>query len=257
MNKKLIELKNNKEKVLFIHYSCKSFDDENECLSPRVTSIAVYYYDERAIKSFTFNIAAEVLHISKEDIENHYDEIEKKILEDFFLFAKEHYDYYWIHWNMTSMNYGFDALEHRYEVLTGTRPHHISEDKRYNLSKLIVFEYGKDYADDPKMKNLILLNWGKLPREYLEGQDEIVAFENKDYIKMHKSTIEKVKFFRYIFIKLLHKEVKTKKKNLKIFIQEQFDKTIIQILSLLSLFITVGGFLCKLFSLVYKYFSSK
>ena len=28
MNKKLIELKNNKEKILFIHYSCKSFDDE-------------------------------------------------------------------------------------------------------------------------------------------------------------------------------------------------------------------------------------
>lgn len=33
MNKKLIELKNNKEKILFIHYSCKSFDDDNLSLS--------------------------------------------------------------------------------------------------------------------------------------------------------------------------------------------------------------------------------
>lgn len=253
MNKKLIELKNNKEKILFIHYSCKSFDDENECLSPRVTSIAVYYYDERAIKSFSFNIAAEVLHISKEDIENHYDKIEKKILEDFFLFAKEHYDYYWIHWNMTSMNYGFDALEHRYEVLTRTRPYHISEDKRYNLSKLIAFEYGKDYADDPKMKNLIILNWGKLPRDYLEGQDEIEAFENKDYIKMHKSTIEKVKFFRYIFIKLLHKEVKTKKKNWKLIFKEIFENPFIQILSLLSILITVGSGIVILIKWIYSF----
>ena len=71
MNKKLIELKNNKEKILFIHYSCKSFEDENGCLSPRITSIAVFYYDERAIKSFAFNTAAEVLHISKDEIENH------------------------------------------------------------------------------------------------------------------------------------------------------------------------------------------
>ncbi|MCQ2593336.1 MAG: hypothetical protein MJ188_11205, partial [Treponema sp.] len=188
MNKKIIELENNKDKILFIHYSCKSFDDENECLSPRVTSIAVFYYDERAMKSFAFNTSAEVLHISKAGIENYYDVIEKKILEDFFSFVWVHYDYYWVHWYMTSMNYGFDALEHRYEVLTGSKAPHISEDKRFNLSKLIAFEYGKDYADDPKMKNLILLNWGTLPREYLDGKDEVEAFENKDYIKMQKST---------------------------------------------------------------------
>ena len=213
MNKQLMKLKENKEKTLFIHYSCKSFEDENECLSPRVTSIAVFYFDERAMKSFAFNTAAEVLHFSKDGIESHYDDIEKKILEDFFSFAKNHYEYSWIHWNMTNMNYGFDALEHRYEVLTGKKSYHISEEKRFNLSKLIAYEYGKDYADDPKMKNLIILNWGKTPKDYLEGQDEVEAFENKNYIKMHKSTIEKVKFFRFIFIKLIHNEVKTKKKN--------------------------------------------
>lgn len=239
MKKIINELEKNIDKILYIHYSCENLSDNNEGLSPRITSIAVYFHDESALKSFAFNIAAEKLHIKRNDIENNLNAIEKKLLEDFFEFVNDHYDFYWVHWNMSNMNFGFDALEHRYEVLNNKRAKHIPEEKRFNLSKLIALKYGSNYADDPKMKNLMLLNWDKLPRDFLDGKEEVEAFNNKDYIKMHKSTISKVRFFRYIFIKLIHNEIKTKKKNWKLIFKELFEKPFFQILSISAMFVTI------------------
>lgn len=252
MKKVINELEKNINKILYIHYSCENLSDNNEGLSPRITSIAVYFHDESSLKSFAFNIATEKLHIKRDDIENNLDEIEKKLLEDFFEFVNDHYDFYWIHWNMSNLNFGFEALEHRYEVLHGKKPKHVPEEKRFNLSKLIALRYGQNYADDPKMKNLIILNLDKIPRDFLQGDEEVEAFKNKDYIKMHKSTISKVKFFRYIFIQLIHNEVKTKKKNWKLIFKNLFEKPFIQILSLLSILITVVGGIFSLFQWISK-----
>lgn len=255
MKNQLSFLKQDVDKIIYIHYSCENLGDDNEGLSPRITSIAVLIHNGEYLKSFAFNIAAEKLHISKDDIETKLDKIEGKLLEDFFDFVKEHYEFYWLHWNMTNMNFGFEALGHRYEVLHNKKPTHISEEKRFNLSKLISFKYGSNYAEDPKMKNLMLLNWGKIPRDFLQGDAEVEAFRNKDYIKMHKSTISKVKFFRYIFIKLIHNEVKTKKKNWKLIFKNLFEHPFIQILSLLSILITVGGGIFALVKLIISFFN--
>lgn len=241
MKKIIYDLEKNLNKILYIHYSCENLSDNNEGLSPRITSIAVYFHDESSVKSFAFNIEAEKLQIKRDDIDKDLDIIEKKLLEDFFDFVKDHYDFYWVHWNMSNMNFGFDALEHRYEVLNNKKAIHIPEEKRFNLSKLVASKYGTNFADDPKMKNLILLNWDKLPQDFLDGKEEVEAFNNKDYIKMHKSTICKVKIFRYIFIKLIHNEVKTKKKNWKLIFKELFEKPFFQILSIMSILITVVG----------------
>jgi hypothetical protein len=64
-----------------------------------------------------------------DEIESHYDSLEKKMLDEFFNFAKEHKDYTWINWNMRDINYGFEAIENRYLVLL------IDENLKVSLKK--------------------------------------------------------------------------------------------------------------------------
>lgn len=236
-------------KILFIHYSCQSFTDDNEGYSPRITSIAVLD-EENNLKSFSIHLVAEKMHIERAQIANRYDEIEKNMLDEFYDFAGKRYEYTWIHWNMNNINFGFEAIEHRYEVLAGKKPYHIDEKKRVNLSRLITNKYGQNCADDPKMENLMKLNGGT-PRSYLSGLDEIEAFKAKEYLKLHKSTMCKVKWFSTVYNLLNRNEVKTKKINWKLFFRSIFEHPVMQFLSLIALLFT----LCTGTSWIYSLFS--
>lgn len=249
-DKKLELAKKNSNKILFIHYSCQSFTDENEGYSPRITSIAVLFNEGHILKSFSIHFVAEIMHIKRDDIEQHYDEIEKIMLESFFEFAQSHYDYYWLHWNMSNINYGFEGIEHRYQVLTNKTPYHVDEEKRINLSKLITRKYGNNCVDDPKMINLMELNGGK-HRDYLSGAEEVEAFKNKEYLRLHKSTMCKVYWFSMIFYKLIDSEIKTKKKNWKLIFKSIFEHPIIQIFSLIALLFSIATGIYWLFTLFF------
>jgi len=250
-NKKMKHLIQNKSKILFIHYSCQNFTDKNQELSPRITSIAVLFNNGNILKSFSIHYTAEILHIDRNDIENKYNDIEKEMLSDFFKFAESQYDYIWLHWNMSNINYGFEALEHRYKVLTGKDAYKISEENKYNLSKLILNKYGKNCVDDPKMYNLMTLNGG-IHRDFLSGADEVKAFENKDYLKMHKSTMCKVYWFSSIFYQLIKNKIKTDKFNWNIFLNQIFRHPIMQILSLIAMILTIISGFYLIFSLLMK-----
>jgi len=250
-NKKMKHLIQNKSKILFIHYSCQNFTDKNQELSPRITSIAVLFNNGHILKSFSIHYTAEILHIERNDIENKYNDIEKEMLSDFFKFAESQYDYIWLHWNMSNINYGFEALEHRYKVLTGKDAYKISEENKYNLSKLILNRYGKNCVDDPKMYNLMTLNGG-IHRDFLSGADEVKAFENKDYLKMHKSTMCKVYWFSSIFYQLIKNKIKTDKFNWYIFLNQIFRHPIMQVLSLVAMILTIISGFYLLFSLLMK-----
>ncbi len=43
-------------------------------------------------------------------IEDYYDDLEKEMLDEFFLFVSKHNNYNRIHWNMRDINYGFEAI---------------------------------------------------------------------------------------------------------------------------------------------------
>lgn len=227
------ELDDQRRKLNYIHYSCQSLSDENEGYSPRVTSIAVLHHSSSQMYSFSIHLVAEELLIPRLEIEKKYDEIEKRMLEMFFAFvAARPKDHKWIHWNMTNINYGFEALEHRYRCLIHEAPPHIDEDSRYNLSNLLKRKYG-NYADDPKMGSLMKMNGG-IDRNFLTGEEEVRAFKAQEYIKLHNSTMCMAYFFRDVFTKAVTNKLRTKTNSWRFKINELYSNPIVQIIGMLG-----------------------
>ena len=173
--KVLEEIDKNPSNYLMIHYSCESFYDIKDGHTPRITSIAVYNYSSAQTESFSLHKIAEKMHVELKDVESEYDELEREMLREYFEYVNIHKEYYWIHWNMRDINYGFKAIEHRYSVLGG---------------KLLE-------------KNHIQA------RDYLCGAEEATAFENKEYIKLHMSTLRKVDVFADLLTRAINNTLKT------------------------------------------------
>ena len=76
-------MKDSPENFYIIHYSCQSFYDDNEALSPRTTSIAITHYATELTVSFSTHSIAEELHIPRDSVRDRFDEVEHKLLQDF------------------------------------------------------------------------------------------------------------------------------------------------------------------------------
>ena len=187
----LTKISENRKNVLVIHYSCESFYNRPSGRAPQIASIAVRNLETAQTESFS------ILRIAERDkefqigyINEHYEEFEKKMLEEFYNYAKNHRNYIWLHWNMRSANYGFAALEHRYRVLGGN-PFEIQESHRCDLARLLDQLYGTDYITRPHLENLIKKN-SITNLDFLTGEDEAKAFENDQYAEMLLSNLRKV-----------------------------------------------------------------
>lgn len=174
----------------FIHYSCESFYDRTDGRSSRITSIAVMNMQSRQTASFSIHMAAELKGLSLDGIEAHYDELEKLVLDGFYEHLRQHPGNKWIHWNMRDANYGFQALAHRYRVLGGD-PLTPPDNDLFDLSGTLIDIYGPTYVGQSRLESLLGLN-GMSRRNFLPGADEAIAFENKNYVKLHQSTLKKV-----------------------------------------------------------------
>ena len=204
------EIDKNPSNYLIIHYSCESFYDIKDGHTPRITSIAVYDYATAQTDSFSIHKMAEKLHIEINDIEIHYDELEKSMLDEFFEYAKEHKTYFWIHWNMRDMNYGFKAIEHRYSVLGG-EPYRIADANKIDLARQLINCYGVGYAGHPRMEKILEQN-GINAKDYLSGKEEADAFANREYVKLHMSTLRKVDVFANILNRAINSTLKVNSK---------------------------------------------
>jgi hypothetical protein len=186
----LTELLNRPDQVVVIHYSCESFYDRPDGSSPRITSIAVRNLESGQANSFSIHQMGEIKGYSADEIEENYNELEKMMLDDFYSYLDNHRSKTWLHWNMRNSDYGFQALAHRYRVLGGDPPE-ISEAQLANLSSLLVDIYGSNYIGHQKLPNITKKN-NISDIDFLSGADEAVAFENKEYVKLHRSTLRKV-----------------------------------------------------------------
>jgi hypothetical protein len=233
------EVKKFPEKFFIVHYSSQSlFDEGTEGLSPRITSIVVMHYATRQTVSFAVHTVAELLGISRENVESRYDEIEKQMLASFFDFLRDGLDRYWVHRNMRNITYGFEHLEHRSRRLGNPTPPILRMEQRLNLNEILNARYGWDYSPDPKMKNLLLLN-GPLPPPFLDGAQEAAAFKAKEFIRMHASTICKVAFFRHVIILAEKGKLRTASKGWGVRIDRLLESRTAQIAALAAAVIGV------------------
>jgi len=196
---------------LVIHYSCESFYDIKDGRTPRITSIAVRYLISAQTKSFSIHKIAEIKGIDFKQIDNNYDELEKEMLKEFFDFASMHSTFKWIHWNMRDINYGFEAIQYRATVLGIKKPFEVSDDKKFDLARILIDIYGKKYADHPRLVSILQQN-NISSKNWLNGDEEAVAFENKEFVKLHQSTLAKVDVFESIIKLTAEGQLKTKSK---------------------------------------------
>lgn len=208
----LKKLHENEQSLFIIHYSCENLNDNNENYSPRITSIAVLHVGSSTMHSFSIHLIAEVNKISRKDIHDHYDNLEKEMLGQFFAFISDNDGSFWLHWNMSNINYGFEALIHRYKVLSGIDGKRIPDSKKFNLSSLILSVYGKECVEHPRMASFMKLNDGE-HRDNLAGKEEVNAFADKEYVKLHKSTMSKAYWFQHMYYLLQKNRVNVHNKN--------------------------------------------
>jgi hypothetical protein len=178
------------DRAIVIHYSCESFYDRGDAPSPRITSLAVRNMETSQTRSFSIHQVVERKRYPRDVLQAKYDELERIMLDEFYDYAKEHKDHTWVHWNMRDSNFGFPALEHRYKVLGG-QPPDIAEEKRVDLSSILVDIYGPNYCTHPRLKSLIDLN-GISHKDVLTGAEEAQAFVMNEHVKLHQSTLRKV-----------------------------------------------------------------
>lgn len=188
--RKLSELMSKADQVIVIHYSCESFYDRPDGSSPRITSIAVRNLESGLTTSFSIHQIAEIKGYSLSDLDQHYNQLEKEILDNFYNYVERHSSHTWLHWNMRDINYGFPAIAHRHQVLGG-KSTSIHESQLVDLSRLLLAIYGDHYISHPRLPSLVELN-SISHKDFLQGKQEAEAFDNKEYVKLHQSTLRKV-----------------------------------------------------------------
>ncbi|EGR0597703.1 hypothetical protein NHG92_18850 [Vibrio cholerae] len=181
------------EQVFLIHYSCESFYDIKDGRTPRVTSIALRNLKTAQTESFSIHKVAERRNVDISDIPEKYDTLEKEMLADFFEYIKYRQNFSYIHWNMRDGNYGFSAIEHRFQVLGG-EPLQVQDEKKFDLARAIIDIFGRNYIDHGDCGRFIsLVNYNNMTSKgMLTGKEEANAFDSAEYVKLHQSTLRKV-----------------------------------------------------------------
>lgn len=91
---------------------------------------------------------------------------------------------------MRDINYGFAAIEHRHRVLGGN-PVLIADDHKLDLARLLIALYGGGYIGHPRLERLVEKN-GITRMAFMTGAEEAAAFEARNYVGLHQSTLRKV-----------------------------------------------------------------
>lgn len=217
--KKLKEINSNRQNYYIIHYTCDDFKRGDT-----ITSIAIKHLNDGETTSFSLEKTAANKNIEIHEIKENLPFIEQHMLKEFFHFIKERPEKYWIHWNMNDDNFGFRALENRALNLSiKDEIFSIIDDRKINLSSLLVDLYGYEYIDHPRLKNLMKLN-NINPPDFYPGYStnpktitEPILFHEGKYKEIRLSCLRKVYIFNKFVDLAIDKQLKTKTNLWKVF----------------------------------------
>ncbi len=125
---------------------------------------------------------------------------------------------HFIHWNMNSADFGFQAIENRYHRLglgAESLPPLPALDHLIDLDAVIALGYGNDYADHPKLRNIGALN-GFSFRHFLSGKDEADRLASNEHGDVRRSVDEKVSLIAKLAILTLDGNLETKRAGKKL-----------------------------------------
>lgn len=197
----------NSGNALLIHYSCESFAKTGGS-SPRITSIVVRKLVSAQTVSFSIHKMAEINGLPIAKIGEHCDQLELKMLDEFYQYVEANRNSNWIHWNMRDENYGFEAIKRRYQVLQGKHLQEINESKLFDLSRLLGGIYGWDYIGHHRLESLVRKN-NMTDTGFLTGKQEADAWDNRQFLDLHRSTLRKVDLFADIVGRIQNRSLKT------------------------------------------------
>lgn len=178
-----------------IHYACESWFSVSD-RPVTITCIAICSYPNKDESVFSLT--------------DHQTDPEKSLLTEFYAHLQSDPDARYIHWNMNSSEFGFDAIARRYRFLFHSDPPvTVPHDRRYDLDDLIAFRYGANFADHPRLASMATLNDFKR-RYFLSGKDEADRYAEKKFSDIRRSTTEKTYLIRFLYNHLRKGSLETK-----------------------------------------------
>jgi hypothetical protein len=248
---RLREIRRQAHTAFAIHYSCESFYDIVDGRTPRITSIAVRSLSSGQTHSFSIHKVGEQQGIGLANIPAQYDELERRMLDEFFAFLRGRPGYVYVHWNMRDINYGFPAIEHRYKVLEGD-PYIVPEGDKVDLARALVSIYSRSYVGhgaDGRFLGICRLN-RITDKDALTGKEEAEAFEQQQYVRLHQSTLRKVDMLSNVFERTEDGTLKTNARWSEIY--GITPSTVVSLVkehwfySLIGIGVTISGVIAKL-----------
>jgi hypothetical protein len=143
---------------------------------------------------------------------------EKYVVSTSIEFISQNRGAHFIHWNMNTADFGFQAIENRYHRLRLTAdplPPLPALDHLIDLDAAIALGYGEDYADHPKLRNLGALN-GVSFRHFLSGRDEADRLARSEHADVRRSLDEKVSLIAKLATLTLEGSLETKRAGRKL-----------------------------------------
>lgn len=96
-------------------------------------------------------------------------------------------------------------------MILGTKPIDIKDENKFDLARLLIDKYGKGYSGHPRLSSILEMN--KISnRNWMNRDDEAKAFDNKEFVKLHQSTLAKVDVIENILKLSAEENLKTKSK---------------------------------------------
>ena len=206
---KIRELELTKNLIRVIHYGCESWFNVKD----RPVSIAcIAIVDFKTREEISFSITDTI------------DEPEKYLLERYYKYLRESPDARYVHWNMKSSDFGFEAIDNRYRYLFNEeQPYSVPKEFRYDLDDLIAYKYGEGYMDHPKLYNLgSTYRFAK--RYILSGKEEADKFASQSFGDIKRSTVEKAHLITFLCKRFLDGKLETKRSGPRVaFAKEKID----------------------------------
>ena len=81
---------------------------------------------------------------------------------------------------------------------------------------------------------------GGVHRHFLSGEEEVRAFQNNEFIRMHNSTLAKVGFFFHVIRALVNGKLNTASRGWGVLLDKIFESRIAKTVGLLGTAITIA-----------------